>query len=127
MISKKPGSHLQSILTDFLHSTPGAQFVVAATVEGLLVGEAHNGTSHVHPDILAATAARSLALAHTVNTELHQNGNGRVLIEGERITTIVGHAGNSIILIAAISANGKMGVAMYTFKMAAHAISKLYN
>ncbi len=122
-----PSSLLQSVLTDFLARTPDAQFVVAATPEGLLVGEAHTGTPPAHADVLAATAARSLALAQTVNAELHQNGNGRVIIEGEHITTIVGKASNSIILIAAVSSAAKVGVAMFTFKLAANAISQLYN
>lgn len=127
MKPRPSGSTLQHILDGFLHSTPGARFVVAATVEGLLVGEAHNGTPPAHADVLAATAARSLSLAHRVNEELQQNGSGRILIEGEHVTTIVGRASNSVILIAAIATGGKTGVAMYTFKMAAEAVSKIYS
>ncbi len=131
MIQTNPVHHsetLQQILSDFLAHAPDTAFAVVATAEGLVVGTAYGNVLPVAPDdTLAATAVRTLELARTINRELAQNNSGRILIEGEKYAVIAGEAGARMALIVAVDANAKLGMAMYAFKRAAAAISRLYN
>lgn len=118
---------IEATLHQFLQRTPEALSAIAASRQGFSVAVARRtGLSERAEDALAVAAARILDMAHEVNNQLNQGDIGRILIEGTERTTIVSGAGRDLILIVAMPADAKLGLAMLSIRTTANAIAAIY-
>ncbi|RME42664.1 MAG: hypothetical protein D6796_14090 [Caldilineae bacterium] len=120
------GQQLQQILREFIIRTPEALMAIAATRDGLSIASVSGDPHASGEDALAVAAARILDMAAEVNNQLNQGKIGRILIEGEKKTTIVMAAGRDIVLIVTVPADAKLGLAMLSLRNTARQIAHLY-
>ena len=125
--SRTKGQQLQQILREFIVRTPEARMAIAATRDGLSIASVSSNSEGSGEDALAVAAARILDMAAEVNKQLNQGQIGRILIEGEKKTTIVMAAGRDIVLIVTVPADAKLGLAMLSIRNTARRIAHLYH
>jgi predicted regulator of Ras-like GTPase activity (Roadblock/LC7/MglB family) len=119
---------LQALLDDFSFRTTDVLMAMVTTRDGLSVASARKETIAHEEDMLAVAASRILDMSLEINeAQLNQGELGRILIEGEKRTTIIMRAGRDILLVVIVPANAKLGLAMVSMRKTAQSIAELYH
>jgi len=119
---------LQALLDDFSFKTSDLLMAMVTTRDGLSVASVKKDAIAHEEDALAVAASRILDMSLEINeTQLNQGELGRILIEGDKRTTIVMRAGRDTLFVVVVPANAKLGLMMLSAQNIAHSIAKLYN
>jgi predicted regulator of Ras-like GTPase activity (Roadblock/LC7/MglB family) len=80
-----------------------------------------------HDDDAIALAASDLTdMAEEFSERLDQGKLNRILLEGERRTTVVVRAGKHTILVVLVPADAKLGLVMLSMRRAANQIASIF-
>ena len=120
------GEQVQNILEILFERLPEAIMAIVASKEGLSIASVRRALNDRDEDTLAVAAAQILDMSAEVNKQLQLGNIGRILIEGDKRTTIVTQAGRDLILIVALPADAKLGLAMLSIRSTGRAIAKVY-
>jgi predicted regulator of Ras-like GTPase activity (Roadblock/LC7/MglB family) len=125
MTSQKDNSQrLQEVLADLVAYNPDIISALVVSDDGLNVA---SGIPYPGDDDLALSASDLADMAENFSDRLEQGTLNRILLEGERRTTIVIRASRHTILMVSVPANAKLGLVMQSMRRAGKAIASIFH
>ena len=121
--SKDSGQQLQEILDELLLHNPAVLSALVVSDDGLTVA---SGIPHENDDTLALTASDLMDAAIDFCARLEQGRLSRIVLEGDRRTTLVVNAGTHTILAALVPADAKIGLVALSMRQAADRITAIF-
>jgi uncharacterized protein len=115
---------LQEILDELTTHNPDILCALVVSDDGLNVA---SGIPYYNDDAIALAASDLVDMAGDFSQRLEQGQLNRILLEGERRTTIVLRAGKRTILTVLIPADAKLGLVMISMRRAADRIISVFN
>ena len=114
---------LKEILNELTLHNPSVLSALVVSDDGLNVS---SGIPHIDDDSIALIASDLVDTAKTFGQRLEQGQINRILLEGERRTTVVLGAGKRTVLVVLIPANEKLGLMSLAMRKAADQIAELF-
>jgi predicted regulator of Ras-like GTPase activity (Roadblock/LC7/MglB family) len=125
MISQKDNSQLlQAVLGELVAHNPDIVSALVVSDDGLNVA---SGIPYPGDDDLALSASDLTDMAENFSDRLEQGRLHRILLEGERRTTIVIKASRHTVLMVSVPADAKLGVIMVSMRRAADEIASIFH
>jgi predicted regulator of Ras-like GTPase activity (Roadblock/LC7/MglB family) len=125
MISQKDNSQLlQVVLGELVAHNPDIVSALVVSDDGLNVA---SGIPYPGDDDLALSASDLTDMAENFSDRLEQGRLHRILLEGERRTTIVIKASRHTVLMVSVPADAKLGVIMVSMRRAADEIASIFH
>ncbi|RPJ59291.1 MAG: hypothetical protein EHM12_07080 [Dehalococcoidia bacterium] len=115
---------LQEVLDELTSHNPDILCALVVSDDGLNVA---SGIPYHNDDAIALAASDLLDMAEEFSQRLEQGQLHRILLEGERRTTIVLRAGKRTILAVLVPADAKLGLVMLSMRRAADRITFIFN
>jgi uncharacterized protein len=115
---------LQEVLDELVGHNPEILCALVVSDDGLNVA---SGIPYHHDDALALAASDLLDMAQDFSQRLEQGQLNRILLEGERRTTMVLRAGRRTVLTVLVPADAKLGLIMLSMRRAADQIASIFN
>jgi predicted regulator of Ras-like GTPase activity (Roadblock/LC7/MglB family) len=119
-------SYMTTILDYLTLRAPETISAIIATRDGLSVASGLPNTTDREEDVVAVAAARILDMAHDISEQLEQGTLGRILIEGERRTTVVMGAGRDTVVAVVVPADAHLGRVMLAVRHAAQKLEQFF-
>ena len=121
---KKNNSQLlQDVLDELLLHNPLIVNAIVVSDEGLNVG---SGLHHDDDAAIALTASDLVDAASDFSERLEQGMLNRIVLEGERRTTMIVRAGVHTVLAVSVPADVKLGLVILSVRRAARQISEIF-
>ena len=114
---------LKEILDELTFRNPNVLSALVVSDDGLNVA---SGIPHNNDDVIALTASDLIDMASDFCERLEQGKLLRVVLEGERRTTIVVNAGTRTVLAVLIPADAKLGLVALSMRKAAEEIASVF-
>ncbi len=121
--SKDNSQLLQEILNELTFRNPNILSALVVSDDGLNVA---SGIPHDEDDAIALTASDLVDMASDFSNRFDQGNLVRIVLEGEKRTTIVVNAGTRTILAVLIPAEAKVGLVALSMRKAADQIASLF-
>lgn len=121
--SKDNSQLLQEILNELTFRNPNILSALVVSDDGLNVA---SGIPHDEDDAIALTASDLVDMASDFSNRFDQGNLVRIVLEGEKRTTIVVNAGTRTILAVLIPAEAKVGLVALSMRKAADQITSLF-
>ena len=115
---------LKDILNELIFRNPDILKALVVSDDGLNVA---SGIPHEDDDAIALTASDLLDMASDFSERLEQGRLVRIVLEGEKRTTIVTDAGTRTILAVLIPADAKVGLVALSMRKAADEIASIFD
>jgi len=114
---------LQEILDELISRNPNMLSALVVSDDGLNVG---SGIPHSEDDAIALITSDLVDTAQNFSQRLEQGRLNRIVLEGERRTTIVMNAGARTVLAVLIPADAKLGLVTLSMRLAADQIASIF-
>jgi predicted regulator of Ras-like GTPase activity (Roadblock/LC7/MglB family) len=114
---------LKDILDELVIHDPNILSVLVVSDDGLNVA---SGLPHHADDNVALTASDLVDMAKDFSQRLEQGRLTRILLEGEKRTTVVMNAGKRTILVVLVPADEKLGLLTLAMRRAANQIAAIF-
>lgn len=114
---------LSEILDELTSRNPDVLSALVVSDDGLNVA---SGIPHSDDDSIALTASDLVDMASDFSKRLEQGRLVRIVLEGEKRTTIVVNAGSRTILAVLVSAEAKLGLVALSMRQAADQIASIF-
>jgi predicted regulator of Ras-like GTPase activity (Roadblock/LC7/MglB family) len=121
--SKDNSQLLQEILNELTFRNPNILSALVVSDDGLNVA---SGIPHDEDDAIALTASDLVDMSSDFSNRFDQGNLVRIVLEGEKRTTIVVNAGTRTILAVLIPAEAKVGLVALSMRKAADQIASLF-
>ena len=121
--SKDNSQLLKEILNELTFRNPNILSALVVSDDGLNVA---SGIPHDEDDAIALTASDLVDMASDFSNRFDQGNLVRIVLEGEKRTTIVVNAGTRTILAVLIPAEAKVGLVALSMRKAADQIASLF-
>jgi predicted regulator of Ras-like GTPase activity (Roadblock/LC7/MglB family) len=115
---------LQEILDQLTTHNPDILSALVVSDEGLNVA---SGIPHPKDDTIALAASDLVDTAHSFSQRLEQGRLNRILLEGERRTTIILRAGKHTVLAVSVPSETKLGLIILSMGRAADQIASIFD
>ena len=115
---------LKDVLDELILHNPNILSALVVSDDGLNVA---SGIPHHADDGVALTASDLVDMAKDFSERLEQGRLTRILLEGEKRTTVVMNAGKRTILVVLITADEKLGLVTLAMRRAANQIAAIFN
>jgi len=119
-LQKIAGAKLRTVMSTLTHNRFSALVV---SDDGLNVA---SGIPHENDDLLALTASDLMDSATEFCARLEQGRLSRIVLEGDRRTTLVVNAGTHTILAVLVPADAKLGLIALSMRQAADQITAIF-
>ena len=125
MTSQKDNSQrLQEVLTELVAHNPDIISALVVSDDGLNVA---SGIPYPGDDDLALSASDLADMAENFSDRLEQGTLNRILLEGERRTTVVIRASRHTILMVSVPTDAKLGLIMQSMRRASKEIASIFH
>ncbi len=125
MAGQKDNSQLlQEVLEELITHNPDILSTLVVSDDGLNVA---SGIPYPDDDDLALATSDLTDMAEEFSTRLDQGNLNRILLEGERRTTIVIRASRHTILMVSTPADAKLGLVLISMRRAAQQIASIFH
>ena len=114
---------LKDILDELIGHNPNILNVLVVSDDGLNVA---SGLPHHADDNVALTASDLVDMSKDFSQRLDQGRLTRILLEGEKRTTVVMNAGKRTILVVLVPADEKLGLLTLAMRRAANQIASIF-
>ena len=114
---------LSEILDELTSRNPDVLSALVVSDDGLNVA---SGIPHSDDDSIALTASDLVDMASDFSRRLEQGHLVRIVLEGEKRTTIVVNAGSRTILAVLVPAEAKLGLVALSMRQAADQIASIF-
>lgn len=114
---------LKDILDELVIHNPNILSALVVSDDGLNVA---SGIPHQADDDVALTASDLVDMAKDFSQRLDQGRLTRILLEGEKRTTVVISAGKRTILVVLVPADEKLGLVTLAMRRAANQIASIF-
>jgi predicted regulator of Ras-like GTPase activity (Roadblock/LC7/MglB family) len=114
---------LKDILDELVIHNPNILSALVVSDDGLNVA---SGIPHHADDGVALTASDLVDMAKDFSQRLEQGRLTRILLEGEKRTTVVINAGKRTILVVLVPADEKLGLVTLAMRRAANQIAAIF-
>jgi predicted regulator of Ras-like GTPase activity (Roadblock/LC7/MglB family) len=114
---------LTEILDELTSRNPDVLSALVVSDDGLNVA---SGIPHNDDDIIALTASDLIDMASDFSKRLEQGRLVRIVLEGEKRTTIVVNAGARTVLAVLVPAEAKLGLVALSMRQAADQIASIF-
>ena len=114
---------LKDILDELIGHNPNILNVLVVSDDGLNVA---SGLPHHADDNVALTASDLVDMAKEFSQRLDQGRLTRILLEGEKRTTVVMNAGKRTILVVLVPADEKLGLLTLAMRRATNHIASIF-
>ena len=114
---------LTEILDELTSRNPDVLSALVVSDDGLNVA---SGIPHSDDDIIALTASDLIDMASDFSKRLEQGRLVRIVLEGEKRTTIVVNAGTRTVLAVLVPAEAKLGLVALSMRQAADQIASIF-
>ncbi len=114
---------LEEILEELISRNPVILRALVVSDDGLSVA---SGIPGKNDDTIALIASDLLDMAEDFSKRLEQGQLIRVLLEGERRTTVVVNAGTRTLLAVLVPADAKLGLITLSMRQAANRIASIF-
>jgi predicted regulator of Ras-like GTPase activity (Roadblock/LC7/MglB family) len=121
--SKDSSQLLKEILNELTFRNPNILSALVVSDDGLNVA---SGIPHDEDDVIALTASDLVDMATDFSKRFDQGNLARIVLEGEKRTTIVVNAGTRTILAVLIPAEAKVGLVALSMRKAADQIASMF-
>lgn len=121
--SKNNEQLLREILEVFTSRNPNVLSALVVSDDGLSVA---SGIPHKDDDGAAVITSDLVDTAKDFSQRLEQGRVNRILLEGERRTTVVMSAGTRTVLVVSIPADEKLGLIALSMRQAADQIAAIF-
>lgn len=115
---------LKEVLDELTKYNPDILSALVVSDDGLNVA---SGIPHRDDDTLALIASDLTDAADKFSGRLEQGQLNRILLEGERRTTIITRAGKHTVLAVLVPADAKLGLVILSMRRAANRISSIFD
>jgi predicted regulator of Ras-like GTPase activity (Roadblock/LC7/MglB family) len=115
---------LKDVLDELTFHNPNILSALVVSDDGLNVASA---IPHHADDTVALTASDLVDMAKDFSQRLEQGRLTRILLEGEKRTTVVMNAGKRTILVVLVPADEKLGLVTLAMRRAANQIADIFN
>ena len=123
-VKEKDNSQLlEEVLDELITHNPDILSALVVSDDGLNVA---SGIPYHNDDEIALAASDLTDMAEDFSKRLEQGRLNRILLEGERRTTVVVKAGKRTILAVLIPADAKLGLVMLSMRRAARQIASIF-
>ena len=125
MASQKDNSQLlREVLEELVAHNPDILSALVVSDDGLNVA---SGIPYPGDDELALSTSDLTDMAENFSDRLEQGQLNRILLEGERRTTIVIKASRHTVLMVSVPADAKLGLVMVSMRRAAKEIASIFH
>ncbi len=114
---------LKEVLDELVVHNPNIISTIVVSDDGLKVA---SGIPHQHDDDVSLVASNLMDTAKEFSQQLQQGRLNRVVLEGERRTTVVMRAGRRTVLVVSVPSDEKLGVLSLSMRQAAAKIAKIF-
>ena len=114
---------LQEVLDELTSHNPDILCALVVSDDGLNVA---SGIPYHNDDAVALAASDLLDMADDFSQRLEQGQLNRIVLEGERRTTVVIRAGKRTILAVLVPAQAKLGLIMASMRRAGDRIATIF-
>jgi predicted regulator of Ras-like GTPase activity (Roadblock/LC7/MglB family) len=114
---------LEEVLDELTMHNPDILSALVVSDDGLNVA---SGIPYHDDDAIALAASDLTDMAEEFSERLDQGKLNRILLEGERRTTVVVRAGKHTILVVLVPADAKLGLVMLSMRRAANQIASIF-
>ena len=114
---------LAEILDELTSRNPDVLSALVVSDDGLNVA---SGIPHNDDDVIALTASDLIDMASDFSKRLEQGRLIRIVLEGEKRTTIVVNAGTRTVLAVLVRAEAKLGLVALSMRQAADQIASIF-
>ena len=114
---------LEEVLDELTMHNPDILSALVVSDDGLNVA---SGIPYHDDDAVALAASDLTDMAEEFSERLDQGKLNRILLEGERRTTVVVRAGKHTILVVLVPADAKLGLVMLSMRRAADQIASIF-
>lgn len=115
---------LKDVLDELTFHNPNILSALVVSDDGLNVA---SGIPHHADDDVALTASDLVDMAKDFSQRLEQGRLTRILLEGEKRTTVVINAGRRTILVVLVPADEKLGLVTLAMRRAANQIAAIFS
>ena len=115
---------LQDILDELTSHNADILSALVVSHEGLKVA---SGLPHIEDDTLALTASDLVDMAEDFSKRLEHGHLNRILLEGQKRTTVIIRAGQRTLLAVSVPADAKLGILIHSMRHAADKIAALFD
>jgi predicted regulator of Ras-like GTPase activity (Roadblock/LC7/MglB family) len=115
---------LKDVLDELTFHNPNILSALVVSDDGLNVA---SGIPHHADDTVALTASDLVDMAKDFSQRLEQGRLTRILLEGEKRTTVVMNAGKRTILVVLVPADEKLGLVTLAMRRAANQIAEIFS
>lgn len=115
---------LQNILDELTLHNPNILSTLVVSDDGLNVA---SGVPHEDDDSVALIASDLIDMAEDFSNRLDQGKLARVILEGEKRTTLVIKAGSHTVLAVLVPAEAKLGLVMLSMRKASDQIASIFD
>jgi predicted regulator of Ras-like GTPase activity (Roadblock/LC7/MglB family) len=114
---------LEEVLDELTTHNPDILSALVVSDDGLNVA---SGIPYHDDDAIALATSDLTDMAEEFSKRLEQGKLNRILLEGERRTTVVVRAGKHTILVVLVPADAKLGLVMLSMRRAANQIASIF-
>ena len=114
---------LTEVLNELTMHNPDIISALVVSDDGLNVA---SGIPYHNDDTVALAVSDLTDMAEDFSVRLEQGKLNRILLEGDRRTTVVLRAGKHTILAVLVPANAKLGLVMLSMRRAANQIASIF-
>jgi predicted regulator of Ras-like GTPase activity (Roadblock/LC7/MglB family) len=114
---------LEEVLDELTMHNPDILSALVVSDDGLNVA---SGIPYRDDDAIALATSDLTDMAEEFSKRLEQGKLNRILLEGERRTTVVLRAGRHTVLVVLVPADAKLGLVMLSMRRAANQISSIF-
>lgn len=114
---------LKEVLDELVVHNPNIISTIVVSDDGLKVA---SGIPHQNDDDVSLVASNLMDTAKEFSQQLQQGRLNRVVLEGERRTTVVMRAGRRTVLVVSVPSDEKLGVLSLSMRQAAAKIAKIF-
>lgn len=115
---------LQDILDELMLHNPLIVSALVVSDEGLNVG---SGIHHDDDAAITLTASDLVDAANDFSKRLDQGKLHRIVLEGEKRTTMIVRAGIHTVLAVSVPSDAKLGLVILSVRRAAHKIAEVFS
>ena len=115
---------LQEVLDELVTHNADILSALVVSDDGLNVA---SGIPHSDDDTIAVAASDLVETAHEFSKRLEQGKLNRILLEGERRTTMIVRASKRTVLAVAVPADAKLGLIILSMRRAADQIAGIFS
>ena len=123
-VQKDNSQLLREVLEELITHNPDILSALVVSDDGLNVA---SGIPYPGDDDLALSASDLTDMAENFSDRLEQGTLNRILLEGERRTTIVIKASRHTVLMVSVPTDAKLGLVMVSMRRAAKEIASIFH